>query len=112
MDTLAERLAPYIECEDHGRDCVPNTERILAEIRADSLDAAWAEAEAALPDGWCLKLHSDVDVDATDYLAIAQPNTEMPRDLHEWAPGPTPAAALRALAVKLRATYPLDNPRT
>lgn len=67
----------------------------------DSLDAAWAAAEAALPEGWCLKLHSDVDVDATDYLAIAQPNTEMPRGVGEWCPGPTPAAALRALAERL-----------
>ena len=77
-------------------DCYPS----------DSLDAAWVEAEAVLPDGAFLVLSDD-----PSYIAEA---TKLAKEgeggyvvlFHEEAMGPTPAAALRALAEKLRASKP------
>lgn len=65
-------------------------------VVSDSVDAAWAEAEAALPEGWVL---GGVTLHNPGYKAFAA---------HRFRPGihvyghPTPAAALRALAVRLR----------
>lgn len=75
------------------------------EVPDDSLDAAWAEAEAALPEGWQLVLLRGL---AGDYSAHAEDISKRPDDgswTHEeerFAFGRTPAAALRALAAKLR----------
>src|SRR5574343_48451 len=75
---------------------------------AVSLDAAWAEAEAALPDdpetGWRQFAHLTLERKADGiYWAMA----EVPGDVgvlaEAWSDTPhTPAAALRALAAKLR----------
>lgn len=62
------------------------------------LDAAWAEAEAALPEGW--------RVTRLDYLRLRGEWTAMAEHQRDAgsvsAEGPTPAAALLALAEKLR----------
>ena len=83
---------------------------------ADSLDAAWAEAEAALPEGWLLTLNRHKDGTAlastrsTAYragkgeigvlqrLAVLQGPFGGSAD----ASGPTPVVALHALVAKLR----------
>ena len=61
-----------------------------------SLDAAWAEAEAALPEGWHLWLRFDSGRRRCRIEAIGPTGStrQMTRD--------TPAAALRALAERLR----------
>ena len=81
------------------------------------LDAAWAEAEAALLEGWVLALNGHKDGTA---LAVARSTAYRAGDDEAgrlrrqavvrgpfggvaYGEGPTPAAALRALAAKLRA---------
>lgn len=65
----------------------------------DSLDAAWAEAEAALSEGWTLGgvIHRAV---ARHPTWSAEASSLGEGALH--AEGDTPAAALRALTAKLR----------
>jgi len=66
--------------------------------RPDSLDAAWAEAEAALPEGWQLR---GVERQGVKWLANAdEPRGAAWNVAHAYAE--TPAAVLRALAAKLR----------
>ena len=67
----------------------------LTVIPPDSLDAAWAEAEAALPEGSNLALALEQIVGGVNARAFGV-NGDYETD------GPTPAAALRALAAKLR----------
>lgn len=76
-----------------------------AEHLPDSLDAAWAEAEAALPEGWAFDLSRAVRPPAegaapTYYATVSRPWTTGAIEFQ--VSGPTPAAALRALAAKLR----------
>lgn len=69
--------------------------------RIDSLDAAWAEAEAALPEGWSFRLEHEAPehfwAQASTNWRFDDPDETLPA-----CEGPTPAAALRALAAKLR----------
>lgn len=69
---------------------------------AVSLDSAWAEAEAALPDGWDLSGVENASEGSGRYWTAGAflPWDESAHDVI--ADGPTPAAALRALAAKLR----------
>jgi hypothetical protein len=71
-------------------------------FRLESLDDAWAEAEAALPEGWAwghVQLLVDDDGTNPEWQALVGcPSTNET----ESALGPSPAAALRALAEKLR----------
>jgi hypothetical protein len=72
---------------------------VLEIARAAQLGVAWAEAEAALPEGEAFSL--DYDPSAGDeyrYAAILRSAT----DRVAAGSGATPAAALRALAAKLR----------
>lgn len=80
-------------------------DRIMAKQATDSLDAAWAEAEAALREGW----HFEVESGAFDASGLYRASAhwvdfyggEPPRsESGDWQA--TPAAALRALAAKLR----------
>jgi hypothetical protein len=80
----------------------------LAAERSTGLDVAWAEAEAALPEGWRASLNShprSMDL-AQRYVAVARPiysdwsEGSPPDPIRLWAD--TPAAALRALAARLR----------
>ena len=78
---------------------------IAAARRETGLDEAWAAAEAALPEGWRI-----------DSLVCRMDSTWLVRARGEWlrvddhhgrwtdheVAGPTPAAALRALALALR----------
>jgi hypothetical protein len=82
-----------------------------------SLDAAWAEVEAALPEGWAIgtltrnSARGRTKDQAWWCSANGSPAIVGARSdrRHPWPPGhrkvaygPTPAAALRALAAKLR----------
>ena len=67
-----------------------------------TLDAAWAEAEAALPEGWALRIMACMHDGA-----IGPWKVSAGEDLSRYADVPVyvegdPAAALRALAAKLR----------
>ena len=82
----------------------------------DSLDAAWAEAEEALPEGWiiCRLIGIHPMPYGEPWQAQAEPSPAYKSVLGPYgrldgtmwlgtgASGPTPAAALRALAAKLR----------
>jgi hypothetical protein len=77
----------------------------------DTLDAAWAEAEAALPEGWvCGVQGTDLAVPGRLYDAwagVGRHWDEHAGRLADTPPecfgfGPTPAAALRELAARLR----------
>ena len=76
-------------------------ERGIRLVSEDSLDAAWAEAEAALPEGWAvdmLKLLSNRTwVAWASHHVLTRPWEQRNRE----GVGPTPAAALRALAARL-----------
>jgi hypothetical protein len=67
------------------------------------LDAAWAEAEAALPEGWRLAVQrTDEDFDTWAATGVSQAFFDGESDdAYADGQGPTPAAALRALAVAL-----------
>ena len=77
-------------------------------VLADSLDDAWAEAEAALPEGWMLfgVTRSDRDEDGSEYVDPADPwaasagrgdAAGLVRE-RRTSIGPTAADALHALA--------------
>jgi hypothetical protein len=70
----------------------------------DSLDDAWAEAEAALPEGWIVRLEGGLDHTYASAFAHA--------DYRVVAYGDTPVAALRALAAKLIAATAADTAPT
>ena len=68
------------------------------------LDAAWAEAEAALPEGWYVGVQTGHDA---AYTAIAANMYWLTESLTgTYCDGDTPAAALRALAARLRERTP------
>lgn len=68
--------------------------------RSAELGRAWADAEAALPEGWELEL---TRFGAGDYTATAAVQPTEQRSAYLSLDGPTPAAALEALAAALRA---------
>lgn len=70
--------------------------RLLA-APPDSLDAAWTRVERALPEGWWL---SNVDAQPGGWFAVA---VSADGEEYEEGDGPTPAAALNALADRLAA---------
>ena len=76
------------------------------EVVPDSLDASWAEAEAARPEGWFIGVESGWPISAEQpdgYRAVAsRDQTYLFDGPSASGEGPTPAAALRALAAKLR----------
>ena len=76
------------------------------EVVPDSLDASWAEAEAAQPEGWFIGVESGWPISAEQpdgYRAVAsRDQTYLFDGPSASGEGPTPAAALRALAAKLR----------
>ena len=76
--------------------------------QAEGLDVAWAEAEAALPDGAYLVLSDDPRYSAE---AVRVRRTGVPEFSAE-AEGDTPAAALHALAERLRAYADQGKPGT
>jgi len=75
---------------------------------SDSLDAAWAEAEAAMPEGWWMarmELSGMTTEDMggnRDRLTWWEAWARGPKDKDAKGVADTPAAALRALAAKLR----------
>lgn len=73
-------------------------------VVSDSLDAAWAEAEAALPKGWWIVSVRRYYFGSSWRVDFGRPDDFDPSRYIENS-GPeksTPAAALRALAAKLR----------
>jgi hypothetical protein len=68
--------------------------------RLGELDTAWQRCEAALPEGWVIEELRNFD-DRTAWSACAHNDTGIGR--YRWCgTGPTPAAALHALAAELR----------
>lgn len=80
----------------------------------DSIDAAWAEAEAALPEGWMGPSFAEQTEGTWRAYVSRRPTArrrEAPPEIVTVV-GPTPAAALRALAAKLREAHdPLQDER-
>ena len=124
MSAIGELIASgaIYQSEDSDRWYSRVAGDVLAEAIADSLDAAWASAEAALPEGWQLEVvHRGAltgDINPWTGYAITEPREQYVAEAaHVWyggptwkridppeakAEGPTPAAALRALTAKLR----------
>ena len=116
-DVLRHDSMTFVRGEDRDGRPVP-VPYFVGEMPAppDSLDAAWAEAEAALPDGWTLlevsRLDRDEDggrmLDARGgywYASAGEGNKAQVVSYirrEETETGHTPAAALRGLAAKLR----------
>lgn len=79
-----------------------------AALATPPLDAAWAAAEAALPEGWRLTLGRSDDDYATWSAIAVSPAFFEGEIAGGWisGEGPTPAAALLALAARLREAKP------
>ena len=85
-------------------------ERLFAAIEAeaappDSLDAAWAAAAAALPNGWehlAVRMERDFGSDRWGYVATAGQFDDTVGGGGWSGSQATPAAALRALAARLQ----------
>jgi hypothetical protein len=101
-DELLRAHARYVEAENDVTRLLSVVEALEAQI-ADSLDAAWAEAEAALPEERARWRVGVSEKAGRDYQAYAQIDGAEGGN-QWWADGPTPAAALCALAAKWRAT--------
>lgn len=84
-----------------GCDHRPASSTEPRDALAGALDVAWAEAEAALPEGWRIHMLS---VTASDeWQAVAGVREDRGQDpFIALEVGPTPAAALRALTERLR----------
>jgi hypothetical protein len=78
--------------------------RIAPHLPIPELDAAWPEAEAALPEGWFRPLHVTIGPTASGgtYAELFDWPETAGLSGAPYGTGPTPAAALRALAAKLR----------
>lgn len=91
MESLMAEAETFLE---HGVEHLP-----------DSLDAAWAEAEAALPEGWAIdglyRVVARTSLEREWEVIVHEDDWQGDEDNHHGR-GPTPAAALRALAAKLR----------
>lgn len=71
---------------------------------ADRLDAAWAEAEAALPEGWYISNVRRRSLTGRYSASATLAGSETGVNVSGF--GPSPAAALTALAARLRALRP------
>jgi hypothetical protein len=101
----------FAACPRCGLRVVVSHNALLAHERAcspDSLDAAWAAAEASLPEGWWID-HLELSgmsvsfVDGSrDRLGWWEALAKGPKYVDAEGAGPTPAAALRALADRPR----------
>jgi hypothetical protein len=97
----AMRWAECPTCGDRAGLFLPSDEMF-------SLDAAWAEVLALLPEGWIITKIDRIyrwddaseDIVPGGWMVHARP--ERPGDESEVAIAESPAAALRALAAKLR----------
>ena len=98
---LAETLSLGTILTREGRE----TRIAVIEAESGEIDAAWAEAEAALPEGWSFGLRRWTDgscnawVSDVAYLPFGHFDRPVP-ELE--GKGDTPAAALHALAANLR----------
>jgi hypothetical protein len=111
-----ERVAFLLDIESRAAAVLPLLDLLEAECEefreylrqeaedadgAYALDAAWAAAEAELPEGWEIGLRGPDSAEC--FSAWATPIWWVPEDVvPENAEGPTPAAALRALTDRLR----------
>jgi len=82
-----------------------NFDDLIREVRAAGLDGAWDAVEKALPDGWFFGILSNHAYRGADMSWMAQafegPATDPEYSRFRAAHGPTPLAALRALAAQL-----------
>jgi hypothetical protein len=123
IDALAQPAVPVAGAEDDPLECgicgdytvkgIEVHETCLAALRAahpedDGLDAAWKAAEAALPEGWAIdNLRHTAMMDQRWQAEAGSrigPVVQWNKVRTVIAEGPTPAAALRALAAHLRST--------
>jgi hypothetical protein len=96
----SERVMEWHEC-DWVSPAVIAIRRTIQDVTADSLDAAWAEAEAALLEGGYISMLGHQRPDSVWVVQAQVPGrATFGNTLTEV--GSTPAAALRALAAKLR----------
>jgi hypothetical protein len=115
---LVHRHVMYRSHEHLAGDSMP-VRASLAALPArpePDLDAAWREAEAELPENWALDLTFGSHGNRDGYTASAEycyslryyrANVGPARSIpFEMETGPTPAAALHALAARLRSTKP------
>ena len=83
-------------------------DRLWAQLRdsflIDSLDAAWVEAETALPEGWLFNIGRTAGVGAFWCAQAVAPYPDL-TSVAEYR-ATSPASALRALAAKLREMQP------
>ena len=100
-------------CEVHGQpmwnDDATCALRASPVDREDELGAAWAEAEAALPEGWDFGITmTGVEGDGRYHASAAPLSSSFAYRDGKYADADTPAAALRALAARL-AKDPTDE---
>jgi hypothetical protein len=125
-----KRIASLIsEAVDDGLHFADKREQLADAILAaltpsDPLDVAWAEAEAALPEGWRIALKGPhparlhvpgFDVGHPFYAEASQPFAQSfvptgQRDGFVVVSGSTPADALRALAARLSSKADPEEP--
>ena len=124
-----ERAGPSVRCGGCGVDLstwpTNATGHVCAALRATdtpSLDAAWKAAEEALPEGWSLHgvrrgyVGAAATANGPAWSATAQlAGIGVEQRRHGTVPnktgtGPTPAAALLALAARLRESHPVAEP--
>lgn len=90
------RRAEILALIDAAPAAVPHARRATGE-----LDAAWAAAEAALPEGWAITLLWGT-VTEDRWAVSASPWPTKPGDPSVVTGAPTPAEALLALAARLQ----------
>ena len=104
---IAHDRQPYPTADAYERACRARdkAKAEVARLRANhigELDAAWAEAKDLLPDGWGLRIMACMHDGATSpWKVSAGENLASSADVPVYVEG-DPAAALRALAAKLR----------
>ena len=108
MSDMGDLIAVGLLDQPNGLGLTANQAHEIGErvaSRVAPLDAAWQEAEAALPEGWeHLAVHRARDYGDDPWCYIGEAGRHDDEIGNEgWSgPQPTPAAALRALAAKLR----------
>ena len=75
-------------------------------VELDDLGAAWARVEAALPAGWLLDMEQIANDGGWNFLAYPYPPMDEWDERGASAIGPTPTAALLALAEQLEPLKP------
>lgn len=102
MAALVESGVSYEQRPEHDVAAVLAADPTLE--RAIELGLAWREAEEALPEGYFPSVDPSYVEDPEPWMAVGATRNDggMTHILDHWGHGPTPAAALRNLAERLR----------